>query len=254
VPWLALAFLCTAALYASVGFGGGSTYTALLVLADTDYRLIPIVSLSCNLVVVTGGSIAFARRGWLDRDLAIPLALASVPMAWLGGATTIERESFLLILGGALVAAGGLLVTRGAPVIDVDGPRPSRTRLWTLGPLAGGGLGYLAGLVGIGGGIFLAPALHLLRVAPPKTVASTASVFILVNSLAGLAGQWFKLSGAADTAGALGHGWLLVAVLIGGQAGSRAGIHLLSGGLLRRLTGTLVLFVGLRLLWTAWSA
>lgn len=246
---LALAFLATAALYASVGFGGGSTYTALLALADTDFRLIPILSLSCNLVVVTGGALAFARGGWLNAELALPLALASVPMAWLGGATPIDRHSFLLALGAALIIAGGLLAARPVPLEQNERLSASRARLWTLGPITGAALGYVAGLVGIGGGIFLAPALHLARIAPARTIASTASVFILVNSIAGLAGQWFKLRGDLSGPEVMPYGWLLVAVFVGGQAGSRAGVRLMSPTALRRITGVLVLIVGLRLLW-----
>ena len=251
--WLVITFSATAAIYASVGFGGGSTYTALLVLTDTDYRLVPVLSLLCNIIVVSGNTAAFARKGWLNKDLAIPLALASVPMAWLGGATPIERETFLLVLGLALIAAGMLLIRQNPPSAE-DEPRVARARLWVIGPLAGGGLGYLAGLVGIGGGIFLAPALHLARVASPKTVASTASLFILVNSLAGIAGQGFKLEGTLRGEDVLPYGWLLLAVLVGGRIGSYTGVRVFSGNTMRKLTGGLVLVVGFRLLWTWWPA
>lgn len=250
MAWLFVGFLITATLYASVGFGGGSTYSALLVVADTDYRLIPVVSLLCNLAVVSGGSLAFWKRGWLDSQLAFPLAATSVPFAWLGGATPIGRDSFLAILGGILVATGLLLLRRedreGAAPMGTSGPRP------LVASLLGGSFGYLAGLVGIGGGIFLAPALHLTRMAPARKIAATTSIFILLNSLAGLAGQAYKLRGTELPGEAVPYLMLLPAVLIGGRIGSVAGASLLPASLLRQLTGVLILLVGGRLLFAWW--
>lgn len=250
---LALAFLATAALYASVGFGGGSTYNALLVLAGTDYRLVPVVGLACNLIVVAGGTLIYLRSGWLRLDVALPLAVASVPCAWLGGATPVDQATFSLLLGGSLVVAGGLLLAPNRAADGVDEVHVSRRWLWTFGPVVGAAIGYLAGLVGIGGGIFLSPLLHLGRLAHPKTIAATASVFILVNSIAGLGGQWFKLRATADLPDVGLHGWLLLAVFGGGQIGSRAGVSRLNGAAVRSLTGVLVIYVGLRLLHTWWT-
>ena len=247
--WLALSFLVTALLYSSVGFGGGSTYTALLVLADTDYRLVPVVSLSCNLVVVLGGTLSFWRAGLLKRDLALPLALASVPMAWLGGVTPVDREMFLALLGSALVASGFFLLLDSRLPVRQGAPIRQGLRMWIFGPVAGAGLGFLSGLVGIGGGIFLAPLLHLGRVDSAKVVAATASFFILVNSAAGLVGQWMKLGAQPIESGWASYSWLLLAVVVGGQIGNRAGISLLSARTIRRLTGVLVVFVGARILW-----
>lgn len=250
---LALAFAATAAVYAAVGFGGGSTYNALLVLAGTDYRVVPVVGLACNLIVVAGGTLVYLRSGWLRRDVALPLAIASVPCAWLGGATPVDQATFSLLLGGSLVVAGGLLLVPNRAVAVVEEVRLSRRRLWVVGPVVGGAIGYLAGLVGIGGGIFLSPLLHLGRLAHPQVIAATASVFILVNSIAGLGGQWFKLRAAADLPGVGGYGWLLLAVLVGGQIGSRAGVSRLNGAAVRSLTGVLVIYVGLRLLHAWWT-
>ncbi len=252
MPPLALAFFATAVLYASVGFGGGSTYNALLVLAGTDYRLVPVVGLACNLVVVTGGTLVFLRSGWLRLDVALPFAIASVPAAWLGGATPVDRATFALLLGSSLVTAGALLVVPNRRA-EVDDVRVSRRVLWTVGPVVGGALGYLSGLVGIGGGIFLSPILHLARLAHPKTIAATASVFILLNSLSGITGQWFKLRAASGLPAVGGHGWLLLAVLVGGQIGSRWSSRRLPASTVRALTGVLVIYVGLRLLHTWWT-
>ena len=253
---LGLSFLVTALLYAMVGFGGGSTYAALLTFVDTDYRVLPLIVLTCNLVVVTGGTLLFAKRGLLNWSLALPLTLFSIPMAALGGAIAISRELFSVMLGlSLLVSALALLfesVFESASSPDSE-LRPRNP--WLLGPLIGTPLGLLAGIVGIGGGIFLAPVLHHLKVASAKTIAATASFFIMVNSLAGLAGQLSKHSAATLPWATLQQaGWLMLAVLIGGQIGSRLSYNRLSNTLVKRLTALLVFYVGIRLLLTEVSS
>ena len=250
---LVVSFLVIAALYASVGFGGGSSYTALLVLVDTDYRLVPIIALICNLIVVAGGTLHFVRAGLLRANVVLPFTILSVPMAWLGGVMPVSKSIFLLILGLALLGAGAAMLI-GPPQNSSRIQSAPAGRLWALGLTFGSGLGYLAGVVGIGGGIFLAPVLYLLRLAPPKVVAATASFFILVNSAAGLLGQWQKL-GALEMRGDLSaYIWLFPAVLIGGQLGSRAGIRVLNPRTVRLLTAFLVIFVGGRLLFSWYTA
>ena len=106
MDWLPPAFFGTALLYASVGFGGGSTYNALLALAGFDFRLLPIVSLCCNVVVVTGSTIRFARAGEMPWKRALVLSLIAAPLAFLGGLTPIREATFLFLLGLSLVAAG----------------------------------------------------------------------------------------------------------------------------------------------------
>ena len=240
-------FLVIAALYASVGFGGGSSYTAMLMVMGTDYRLVPIIALVCNLIVVSGGVIQFARARLIQWHVVLPCTLLSIPMAWVGGITPIDKSPFILLLGLALLASGAaMLVTPAEP--KGEAREPSARKLWIIGIPVGSALGYLAGLVGIGGGIFLAPTLYLLRLAPPKVVAATASFFILVNSLSGLLGQWLKLGGLEMRGELAAHLWLFPAVLLGGQLGSRAGIRILQPVTVRRLTALLVAIVGCRLL------
>lgn len=240
---LALAFGVTALLYASVGFGGGSTYSALLALSDLDYRLIPLVSLACNIVVVTGGSIRFARAGVTPWKKALVIVALGAPASFLGGLTPIREATFLMLLGGSLVLTA---LTMLIPVREGAGGAP--TRAARLMPLAAAPLGYFAGLVGIGGGIFLAPLLHLVRWHEARGIAATASLFILVNSLFGLAGQMVK-NGPALFAQAIGAALpLLLAVVIGGQVGSLMASRLLPQQWIRWLTALLVLVVGVRLL------
>ena len=116
----------------------------------------------------------------------------------------------------------------------------------------GGAIGYLSGLVGIGGGIFLSPIQHFMRWAPPRQIAATASVFILVNSVAGLAGQLTKL-GTAGLTNLFPYWPLLLVVLLGGQIGSHAGIRLFSEPAVRRATGILIIAISIQLMWKTFS-
>jgi hypothetical protein len=240
---LALAFLVTALLYASVGFGGGSTYSALLALSGLDYRLLPLISLACNIVVVTGSSIRFARAGLTPWRKAAVIVMLGAPLSFLGGLTPIKEAMFLTLLGASLVLTS---LTMLIPVRENAEGTPTQAAKWM--PLAAAPLGYFAGLVGIGGGIFLSPLLHLARWHKARGIAATASLFILVNSLFGLAGQMVK-NGPGLFGQALGAALpLLVAVVIGGQIGSLLAARLLPPQWIRWLTATLVLVVGVRLL------
>lgn len=244
---LAVLFAVTAALYASVGFAGGSTYNALLALAGVDHRVFPIVALACNLIVATGGTIRFARAGLVPWKRLLPLLVLSVPAAWIGGMLPVSKQLFLWLLGGSLLAASILLFVQRERDLAVE-------RSTWFGPAVAAPIGLLSGIVGIGGGIFLAPALHLVSWDRAKRVAATASVFILANSIAGLGGQLTKLSGHPELVSAAFAYWpLALSVLIGGQLGSRAGVQMLPARWLRRLTALLILYVAIRLLIQAWS-
>lgn len=240
---LAFLFFITALLYASVGFGGGSTYNALLVLSDVDHRVLPAVALTCNIAVVLGGTFRFWRSGHLRAGRLLPFLATSVPAAWAGGRLPVSETVFIGVLSTALLASGlHLLFDRGDPVTE---KRSYQGR--TLPLLIGLILGLVAGIAGIGGGIFLAPVLYHLRWGRPREIAAAASLFILVNSVSGLIGQMMKLAAAEETTALLGYWPLLPAVIIGGQIGS----HLASGSLppvfIRRATAVLVLFVAVRL-------
>src|ERR1700712_3428471 len=221
---LVIGFFVTALLYASVGFAGGSTYNALLVLAGVDHWIFPIVALVCNLIVATGGSIRFAKAGLVPWRRLWPLLAVSVPAAWIGGALPVSKALFILLLGSSLFAAGVLLLIQRPLREDVEG-EPARFPV--LGPVIAAPLGLLSGIVGIGGGIFLAPVLHLIGWDKTKRVAASASVFILANSIAGLGGQLSKIiSGGVGVLAPVAAYWPLAsAVLVGGQIGSRGGVQ-----------------------------
>lgn len=250
---LALLFLVTAALYATVGFGGGSTYNALLVLAETDYRILPLLSLACNIIVVIGGVFRFTCAGHLDPRRTLPWIMASVPMAWLGGYLPIPEKLFVGILGLSLLAAGFLVIFQNKN--SRRRPENFSVRYNHILPfIVGGGLGFLAGITGIGGGIFLAPVLYLLRWGHARAIAGACSLFILVNSVAGLAGQTMKLDHINEFYAPLAEYWMLFpAVLIGGQLGSYMGAVRLNPDVIRILTALLMLYVAIKLLWRWWG-
>jgi uncharacterized membrane protein YfcA len=168
--WLAGLFALVAFVYASVGFGGGSTYTALLALWGVDYRLIPVIALLCNIIVVTGGSIRFARAGLVSWPQVMPLLLVSAPLAFLGGLVPLKQWVFLTILGGALLASAIALLLQPEKLSARTLPKPLLLAI-------SGGVGLLAGLSGIGGGIFMAPILHLIRWAEARRFSAAMQVF-----------------------------------------------------------------------------
>lgn len=242
---LAGLFLITAVLYAAVGFGGGSTYNALLVLSGTNFHILPAIALVCNIIVVTGGTIRFHRKELIPWRKVWPLFAFSVPLAWVGGRIPVPEHVFVLLLGLSLFAAGALMLIQSRKFTDPSTEKPLGLAI----PLTGAGLGLLSGMVGIGGGIFLAPVLHLMRWGRARVIAGVCSAFILVNSLAGLAGQVMKLGSDASSLSHLGSYWpLFLAVLIGGQVGSHASASFLNPKVIRLLTALLILYVAVRLL------
>ncbi len=252
IAGLALLFLLTAALYASVGFGGGSTYIALLALADIDYRLLPIVALICNIIVVMGGTLRFQVRGLIEWQRIWPILLLSVPAAWLGGRLAIDQDSFLVLLGLSLTVAALLLLTEPFFRNQVVGSQLATKRSGWFAPIVGGGIGFLSGMVGIGGGIFLAPILLLMNWSDSRRIAATASVFILVNSASGLIGQLMKSAWGQEGQGVdmlLSYWPLFVGVLVGGQIGSFLASKALPEHWIRRLTALLILYVAGRIFW-----
>lgn len=244
--YIALTFVVVAFLYASVGFGGGSSYTAILIESGLEWYLVPPLSLVCNIVVVSGGVYHYARAGALDVRFALPLIATSVPAAFFGGYSGIGEPAFLLVLGIALLISGLLLVLdRQWQSNRPPGAAPGARGLAWLGLF----LGALAGITGIGGGIYLAPVLHFFRLAEARTVAATCSLFILMNSLAGLGGQILKLGIKSAIIFETTFLVLPLAVLAGGQLGSRLGATRLPAAPIRRLTGIVVLVVAVRVLW-----
>ncbi|MEZ4958576.1 MAG: sulfite exporter TauE/SafE family protein [Saprospiraceae bacterium] len=236
-------FFLVALTYSSVGFGGGSSYLAILALLDVNYLVTRSTALLCNIMVVTGGVYIFHKKGHLDWKKALPLTLASVPLAFVGGYLPLKERSFFLLLGATLLVAA--FVTWLQPQLQERDFWHKRKQANTLSIAMGGGIGFLSGMVGIGGGIFLAPLLYLTRWSAPKTIAATSSLFILVNSISGLWGQMLKPDFKMDWHFALP---LLAVVFLGGQIGSRLGAVRLPQIWVRRATALLILYVSIRIL------
>lgn len=241
---LAALFLVTAGLYASVGFGGGSTYTALLILFGTPHYLVPIVSLTCNILVVSGNSLRYAKARLIEWPKLWPLLITSVPAAWFGGQFRISETVFIGLLWVALAFAGlQLLFLKPRRSVDEDYRHVPKGLL----AITGAGIGFYAGLVGIGGGIFLAPILYALRWGSAKHIAAACSVFILLNSASGIIGQMQKLADMSLLSEALAFWPVIPAVLLGGFVGNYLGVFKISEVWLKRLTGILILSVAIRL-------
>ena len=239
---LAISFLVTAVLYSSVGFGGGSTYLALLLIWGVPYFVFPVIALSCNIIVVSGNCFNYIRAGNLNLKLLIPYLIGSIPLAFIGGSLPIEKRLFEILLFLVLTAAGTLLLFNFK---SYDNKKENYKKIPTVvSILIGGVLGFVSGVVGIGGGIFLSPILFLIRADKPKHIITMASLFILINSITGIIGQLTKNEVLSEIPN---YWYLLGAVLIGGQLGNFLNLKVFSTRILALVTALLVIFVALRM-------
>ena len=239
---LAILFLTTAILYSSVGFGGGSTYLALLLIWGVPYFIFPVIALSCNIIVVSGNCFNYIRTGNLNLKLLIPYLIGSIPLAFIGGSLPIEKRFFEILLFLVLMAAGILLLLNFKSYDDKE--ENYRKIPIPVSILIGGVLGFISGIVGIGGGIFLSPILFLIRAGRPKLIVTTASLFILINSVFGIFGQLTKNAVINEIPN---YWYLLVAVLIGGQLGNFLNLKIFPTRILALVTAILVTFVATRM-------
>ena len=239
---LSILFFVTAILYASVGFGGGSTYLALLLIWGVPYFIFPVIALSCNIIVVSGNCFNYIRAGNLNLKLLFPYLAGSIPLAYIGGTLSIEKELFEILLFLVLTIAGILLLLDFKSYNEKEETYRKIPMLVSI-PI-GGVLGFASGVVGIGGGIFLSPILFLLRAGKPKHIVTTASLFILINSISGIIGQLFKNDVLTEI---INYWFLLAAVLVGGQIGNLLNLKIFSTRILSLVTALLVLFVAIRM-------
>ena len=239
---LSILFFVTAILYASVGFGGGSTYLALLLISGVPYFIFPVIALSCNIIVVSGNCFNYIRAGNLNLRLLIPYLIGSIPLAFIGGSLPIEKWLFEILLFLVLTIAGILLLLNFRSYDDKE-ERYRRVPI-IISILIGGILGFISGVVGIGGGIFLSPILFLIKAGRPKHIVTTASLFILINSLLGIIGQLTKNVVISEIPN---YWFLLLAVLIGGQVGNFLNLKIFPTRILALITAGLVLFVAIRM-------
>lgn len=240
LEYLPFIFFFIALFYSSVGFGGGSSYLAILSLVLTDFYEIRSTALVLNICVVTIGTIIFIKNGVLKPKIIWPFFVLSIPMAYLGAMVKLSQTVFFLILGGALILAGVFMILKFVKS-KLESREFSNSKKFVLG----GSIGLLSGISGIGGGIFLSPVLNLLKWKDPRIIASLASVFILVNSIAGLVG--LNVAGTFQ----LDHSLVLklvVAVVLGGSLGSYLSNKKFNLKFLGILTAILVFYVGLKLI------
>ena len=242
MAFLAILFLVTATLYSSVGFGGGSTYLALLLIWGIPYSIFPVIALSCNIIVVSGNCFNYVKAGNLNLKLLLPYLIGSIPLAYIGGSLPVEKKIFEILLFLVLLIAGSLLLLNFK---SYDVINESYRKIPTaISLLIGGIIGFISGVVGIGGGIFLSPILFLLKSAKPKHIVTTASFFILINSISGIIGQLTK-NGVLDQI--KDYWYLLIAVLIGGQIGNFLNLKIFPTRAMALITAFLVLFVATRM-------
>ena len=235
-------FFITSILYSSVGFGGGSTYLALMLIWEIPFYIIPILALCCNIIVVSGNSINYIRSGNLNLNLLVPYLVGSIPFAFFGASISISKELFEILLFIILFIAGILLLIKNKSYSNDQikiNPIPKVISLF-IGSI----IGFISGIVGIGGGIFLSPILFLIKAGLPKHIATTASLFILINSIFGVAGQLTKDIVFDEF---LNYWPLFLCVLIGGQIGNLLNIKFLSNKTLALITSILVIFVAIRM-------
>jgi len=239
---LSILFFVTALIYSSVGFGGGSTYLAILLIWGVPYAIFPVIALVCNIIVVSGNSINFIRSKNINFNLLFPYLIGSIPFAFIGGSIKIEKSLFEILLFCVLLVAGIFLLIESKSFNKEQIKINKIPRLISIS--IGSIIGFMSGLVGIGGGIFLSPLLFLMKAGYPRHITSSASLFILINSIFGIAGQLTK----DQVLDQITNYWpLFLAVLIGGQIGSLLNIKFLSNKILAILTSFLVIFVAIRM-------
>jgi uncharacterized protein len=243
-PELLIFFFTIALIYATVGFGGGSSYLAVLALYSFPFTEMRLIALLCNIIVVSGGMLIFIRQKQVEWKRLLPIVACSIPFSFLGARLKIGEDAFFILLGCTLIIASFFLwINTHFKSRSIErkkiGHYPIRNGA------IGGTIGFLSGMVGIGGGIFLSPLLNLMDWDTAKKVAAAASVFIFFNSVAGIIGQLNSLPHDIDFMRIL---LLCLAVFLGGQIGSRFGAGRLPHLAVKRITAVLVFVAGIEVL------
>jgi uncharacterized membrane protein YfcA len=235
---LGLLVLAAAVLYSSGGHAGASAYLAIMALYSVAPAVMRPTALVMNIAVASIGSTRFIRARAVPWHLIGPLCAGSIPAAFAGGRIKLSPGTYLLLLGAALLVAALFLWIR--PKWPVMKKPPPRGWLVAIGAV----LGFVAGLTGIGGGIFLSPLLILTGWEEPRRTSGAAAVFILVNSILGLLGRLSSVASIPPQAAPLA-----VAAICGGLIGSWLGVHRLQPMVLRRIHSVVVLLSGAKLLY-----
>jgi uncharacterized membrane protein YfcA len=238
--WLLLFVAIAAMLYSSVGHGGASGYLAAMALFGLEPALMKPAALTMNIFVTVLVLWRIAGKGLFNWRLFMPFALASVPMAFIGGAFTLNSVAYKVMVGLALLLAMWRLLWEGG-----DRERTRAPALWVALPV-GAVLGLVSGLTGVGGGIFLSPLLLLFHWTNMRGSIGIAAAFILLNSIAGLAGY---ASTATDWPS--GIPVLVIAAVLGGLVGAELGARQLAPIHLRRVLAVVLAVAGTKMIATA---
>jgi len=242
-PFLVVAVFAVAFFYSSVGHGGATGYLAALAVLGIAPASAKVAVLVANVLVATVAWWRFARAGHADGRILLPFVLASIPCAFFGSHLRISPRFYQWALGGVLTAAGLTLLLRARLQGDEAAVRPCLPpAALTVGAL----LGFLAGLTGIGGGVFLSPLLYLFRWAKPKTTGGVAAGFIVLNSAAGLAGAgWERVTRAGPLL------WLTLPAVAGALAGTHFGARRWDSVVFSHVLAAVVISAGGKLLFEA---
>jgi uncharacterized membrane protein YfcA len=230
---IAILFFIVALSYSSVGLGGGTSYAALLAIAGYNSTMIPMISLSLNVIVTSIGSYYFIHNKHANYRLVAPFLLSSMPMAYLGGALQLPQELFFLLLLVALLFVAARIYFWKDTTFHLGLGNTGKI-IFSL--VTGSVLGMLAGITGIGGGIFLVPLIIILGLGTVKEAAACGAIFVWLNSLAGLVSR--LQYNAIDL---IEHVPLIVAVILGSTLGSTLGSSRLSRKAMEKILGVIVL-------------
>ncbi len=231
--FLAGLFFIVAFTYSSVGLGGGSSYTALMALFGFSTLAIPMVSLSLNLFVTSIGSFNFIRNKHARIKLILPFLISSIPMAYLGGSLNLPKETFYWILLISLVFVAVRIYSWRTTNLPVNFSQNIKI---VISLIAGSMLGLVAGIVGIGGGIYLVPLIIILGLGTPKEAAACGAIFIWLNSFSGLMSRL-----QYNSIDLTNYVPLITAVLIGGALGSFMGSFKFSPKAMERVLGAVII-------------
>ena len=233
---LAAIFL-VAVLYSSVGHGGGSGYLAVMAFLAVAPSITKPTALALNVFVASIATFQFYRKGHFSWKIFLPFAIASIPLAFLGGMVELPIGLYKIILGGALILAAIRLAWNFSKSEEL------KELSWFPVIIVGAIIGLTSGLIGIGGGVFLTPVLLLMRWANAKTAAGVSAFFILVNSVAALLGNYQNTMQLPRSVAV----WIIVAI-IGGIIGSTLGSKYFNSILLRRVLALVLLIAGVKLI------
>ncbi len=243
VALLSALIFAAALLYSSVGHAGASGYVAVMALMGTAPAVMKPTALVLNILVAALGTWRWHQVGLVDRKVLMPMLLASMPCAFIGGAMQLPVTWYRILIGIILILAAAKFLTQPRGVAPSEPEQPASVPV-AGGVLSGTIVGFLSGLTGTGGGIFLSPLLLFLSWASPRQASGITAPFILFNSIAGLAGNLVTLRALPVELP-----WLAMAALAGGFLGTHVGTRWATGMMLQRLLGVVLLIAGVKFLW-----